>query len=124
MSKFTKSERLNNKKNIDDLFSSGKVVNSKSLKIIWKSSIIIEESNLQVMISVPKKNIKLAVNRNLIKRRIKEAFRINKKTLYSSLESRNKTLILAIIYQKKEIDSYISIEQKINLLLARLLKQL
>ena len=124
MSKFTKSERLNNKSTIDDLFSSGKVVASKSLKIIWKSSIVIEEPNLQVMISVPKKNIKLAVNRNLIKRRIKEAFRVNKKTLYSSLEAINKTLILAIIYQKKEIDSYVSIEQKINLLLARLLKQL
>lgn len=124
MSKFTKSERLNNKSTIDDLFSSGKVVTSKSLKIIWKSSIVIEEPNLQVMISVPKKNIKLAVNRNLIKRRIKEAFRVNKKTLYSNLEAINKTLILAIIYQKKEIDSYVSIEQKINLLLARLLKQL
>ena len=124
METFNKSERLNNKNSINDLFKSGRGITVSPLRIIWVCSNKSDDLTSQVMISVPKKNIKSAVKRNLIRRRINESFRLAKEGLYTNLELTNKKLKFAIIYQKKEIDSYNSIEQKINLLLDRLLKEL
>ena len=124
METFKKSERLNNKSSITDLFKSGRGITLSSLSLIWVSSNKSDGLKLQVMISVPKKNIKSAVKRNLIRRRINEAFRLHKANLYTNLELMNKKLKFAIIYQRKEIDSYNSIEKKINLLLDRLLKEI
>lgn len=124
METFKKSERLNNKNWINELFKSGRGITISPLRIIWVCSNKTDDLISQVMISVPKKNVKLASKRNLIKRRINESFRLSKEGLYNNLELINKKLKIAIIYQKKEIDSYNSIEQKINLLLDRLLKTL
>ena len=124
METFRKSERLNNKNSITDLFKSGRGITLSPLSLIWISSNKSDGLTLQVMISVPKKNIKSAVKRNLIRRRINEAFRLHKASLYTNLELMNKKLKFAIIYQRKEIDSYNSIKQKINLLLDRLLKEI
>ena len=124
MSKFKKSERLNNKKIIENLFVSGEKRSSYPLKIIWKSTDIEGPFSLKVMISVPKRNIKLAVKRNLVKRRINEAFRLNKFLLYNNLIKKNNCILLAIIYDSKEIYTYTTVEQKINLLLNRLIKNL
>ena len=78
----------------------------------------------QTLISVPKRNISLATKRNVLKRRINEAFRLNKEKLYTKLNERNKQINIAIIYQKQEIQTYKIIEQKINLLLSRLIEEL
>ena len=53
-----------------------------------------------------------------------EAFRLNKEKLYAELNERNKQINIAIIYQKQEIQTYKIIEQKINLLLSRLIEEL
>jgi ribonuclease P protein component len=79
---------------------------------------------VQSLIVVPKKKIKLAADRNLIRRRIKEAYRLQKKQLEVFLESNHQQLNLAIIYQEEEILNYKSLEQKINLFLSRLIDKL
>ena len=53
-----------------------------------------------------------------------EAFRLNKEKLYAKLNEKNKQINIAIIYQKQEIQAYKIIEQKINLLLSRLIEEL
>ena len=78
----------------------------------------------QTLISVPKRNISLATKRNVLKRRMNEAFRLNKEKLYTKLNWSNKQINIAIIYQKQEIQTYKIIEQKINLLLSRLIEEL
>jgi ribonuclease P protein component len=76
------------------------------------------------LIVVSKKRLKLAVDRNIIKRRIKEAYRLQKKQLEFFLERNNRQLNLAIIYQQEEILDYKVLEEKIDLLLSRLIKEL
>ena len=123
MQTFNKTERLNNKVAINNLFEKGQSVVLSPFRLLWIENNS-KYSIAQTLISVPKQNISLATKRNGIKRRMNEAFRLNKEKLYTKLNERNKQINIAIIYQKQEIQTYKIIEQKINLLLSRLIKEL
>ena len=123
MQSFNKSERLSRKAAINKLFEQGESIVVSSFLLLWKENTD-KHSATKTLISVPKRNISLATKRNLIKRRINEAFRLNKEKLYAKLGERNKQINIAILYQKKEIQTYKIIEQKINLLLSRLIDDL
>ena len=124
MFQFPKKQKLCGEKVIERLFANGKSISEKQFRAIWN----FEKNNDQVcvksLIVVSKKRLKLAVERNVVKRRIKEAYRLQKKQLEYFLESTNQQLNLAIIYQQEEILDYKTLEEKINLLLSRLIKEL
>ena len=124
MFKFPKKQKLCGEKVIERLFANGKSISEKPFRAIWN----FEKNNDQVfvksLIVVSKKRLKLAVERNVVKRRIKEAYRLQKKKLECFLESTSQQLNLAIIYQEEEILDYKTLEEKINLLLSRLIKEL
>ena len=80
MQTFSKSERLCSKIAIEKLVEEGKSFHLSPFKISWLSNT--EESvPVQILISVPKRTFKRAVYRNLLKRRIREAYRKNKQSL-------------------------------------------
>ena len=112
-----KSERLSSKNLIDQLFQEGKslFVYPYSIKYLE----IPELTNNQFLVSVSKKKFKRAVDRNLIKRRIKEAYRLNKS---ESLENRQDEcyMLIGYIYTAKEIHNYNFIESKLIESLKRL----
>ena len=127
METFTSKERFNNKKEIEKLFSQGKNIVQSPFYLLWQASPLKKNQNeleLQILITVPKKNIKLASKRNIVKRRIKESFRKNKKKLYSILAMKSVKINIVLIYQKKEIDTYLAIDKKIKLILNRLIEKL
>jgi ribonuclease P protein component len=74
----------------------------------------------QVLISVPKQNLRKAISRNRIKRRIREAYRMNKGILYEALTERQQQMAFCITYTEKEILPSTLIREKIKLLLQRL----
>jgi len=80
-------------------------------------------SSAQVLISVPKKNFKRAVDRNKIKRLIRESYRVNKFLLYSSLERNNKQLAIGILYTSKIMEPFSLIQEKIIAVLTKLAQQ-
>ena len=113
MNTFKKEERLCSEKAIGKIFKSGNVINKYPYKAIWIYSEDELEFPIQVAISVPKRNFKKAVDRNLIKRRIREAYRTNKASVYSTLSASKKNIQVVIIYISKEILPFTNIEKKL-----------
>ena len=121
--KFSKHEKLKNKKAIDLLFSQGISIHNSPIKIVYIQKKEPSKTLINIGVSVPKKNIKLAVKRNLLKRRIREAYRLNNNELKTFLKNTGMEINLMFIYTSKQISSYKEIEDKIKVILTRLIKQ-
>ena len=105
---FQKTERLNKEKNIQELFKKGSSFYSYPFKILILPNPDQKHPHHQVLISVSVRNFKRAVDRNLIKRRIREAYRLNKGA-YTSTQK----LMIAYIYTAKEILTFHEIQEKL-----------
>jgi len=120
MQTFKKEERLSGKKKIEVLFSSGKSFYIKPFKVVWLFKNEPHKYPARLLITVPKRHFKKAVERNLIKRRIREAYRKNKELIYSFMDNENVHLNMALVYAHSDLLSYQEIEKKIILVLQRL----
>lgn len=120
MYKISKSERLSSKASIEKLFSESNSFKTSFFRVLWNEHNKIEKGGCRVLFIVSKRNIRLATQRNYIRRRIKEAYRINKFGLNYKLKEKNKLIDIAIIYNHKESMSFNLINEKIKLILNRL----
>lgn len=123
MQTFRKEERLSEKKIIKELFDKGLSFYISPFKIIWLNSAIEGAYPAKIMISVPSRNFRSAVDRNKIKRISREAYRKNKQILYESIKDPSKKMAFIIIYTGKYIMRYNDVEAKIILILQRLVKE-
>ncbi len=113
---FTKEERLSSKKGIQELFKNGFSFYLYPFKVITLP--IAEAKQHQVLFSVPKRIFKRAVDRNLLKRRMREAYRLHKHLL----KTEPQVLSIAYIYTSKEIMDYTSIVNPLKQSLIRITK--
>ena len=117
---FPKRERLCSQKIIKELFAKGSSVYLYPFRILYIPASTADVSPLpQVLFTVPKRAFKKAVDRNRIRRRIREAYRQHKASLLAQSEKKNPTF-LAFIYIAKEEISFDIIEKKLILALKRL----
>ena len=117
-----KDERIKGKQRASTVFSKGKTL--KAYPILVKALIeSTEEANrsspLMVGFSVPKRNFKKAVDRNRIKRQLKEAYRLNCLKLKEKCGQHDVQLALFFIYTGKEKVPYQQLEGKIKVLLEK-----
>lgn len=125
MNSFKKEERLCSIKLIEKLYHGGSSFLVYPFRILWIPTDMNSSFPVQVLISVPKKKFKKAVDRNLLKRRIREIYRLNKSiSLYPFLNERSQKILLGINYIGNEIADYSQLEKKFLNAIERLKKQI
>lgn len=117
---FKKAERLKSKIVIESLFKQGSSLTSFPVKLIWMFVDTNALGIVQAAFVAPKKGFPRAVDRNRVKRLIREAYRLQKQQVYETLQQENKKIALMLIYVGKEIEPYKTLSPKINQLLIRL----
>jgi ribonuclease P protein component len=120
---FRKEERLCSQSVIDEIFSKGK----EQRKFPFIAKYIFQrdaaEPGVKIVISVPKKKAKHAVDRNRLRRQIKEAYRLNKSEFLDPVIKNKISLRLFIIYTGKEKENYAFLQDKLKLILNSLLNE-
>jgi ribonuclease P protein component len=106
--KFRKEERLHQEKAIKELFDRGSSFYLSPFKVFHIKNSNSETAFHQVLFTVPKRNFKRAVDRNLLKRRMREAYRLNKSLLPASPK-----LFIAYIYNANEILTFAQIQKRL-----------
>ena len=121
MQTFGKQEHLCSFTEIRKLFNEGHTFFRHPIKVYWLPGDWTGSPVIRVMVSVSKRNFKKSVDRNRIKRLLRECFRRNK---HIAIEGLNRqTCMLAFVYSGKEIPEFISLEPIIIKLLQRLIKE-
>lgn len=113
-----KKERLHHKKIFEKIFREGKTAAVFPLRAIWTDTSGYDQKVPVIFgCSIPKKKIPGAVKRNKLKRRIKEAYRLNKKDIIQYLLKKNVQIAIVFIYLDKKEADYQTIETKLTHLL-------
>ena len=107
---FPKSERLSSKKIIDDLFTQGVTIKHYPFVIKYLPLQEPQNKDIQVLFSVSNRNFKRAVDRNKIKRLMRESYRLNK----TPITTLSKKYALAYVYTARKILPFSEIFTKLN----------
>ncbi|WP_457615925.1 ribonuclease P protein component [Lutibacter sp.] len=116
-----KNEKLKSKKQIELLFEEGNRIKKFPLQLIYLQKDLQSDFPIKVGFSVPKRQIKLAVHRNRIKRLMREVYRKNK-YLYS--ENLNNTYVFMFIYMANSELDYKTIEEALKKISSKFLNKI
>ncbi|MFO7369937.1 MAG: ribonuclease P protein component [Bacteroidales bacterium] len=109
---FGKNERLSGRNSVERLFGSGKSFNLNPFKIFYT----VEETGMppevRILVAVSKKKFRHAVNRNRLKRIIREAYRLNKSHVLNNLDTHTSSLNIGFVYVDSEKDPSFALIQK------------
>lgn len=116
-----RSSMLKHKTDIENLFRKGKKANTEYIRHTYrKISATSSKDGVRVFVSAPKKYLHHAVDRNLIKRRMREAIRKNLSELRKACAENNICIDIAFVYQTNIINDYSDIERIIVLSLRKI----
>ncbi len=118
---FSKHEKLKSRKAIEALFGDGKYLKAFPIRLVYLHQKTFEKETFQVGFSVSKRNFKRAVDRNRIKRLMREAYRLNKNLLTSEVKKQH---IAMFIYSGKTLPTFIEVQDKTRHLLKAFNKKL
>ncbi len=122
----THHERLRSRGSIRRLFEAGKSGFVYPLRYMWIADEVTAESestSAEVLFTVPKRFHKRANKRNLLRRRVKEAYRLNKEIILSSGD-KIYSIDLAVVYSTKEVQTYKTINNAVRKILNSIAQEL
>ncbi len=121
---FKRAERLKSRTVIEQLFKHGQSFAQYPLRLVWT----VQEARqsafpVQFALAVPKKKLKKAVQRNRIRRLVREAYRLNKHRLYEAMKEAPHQLAFLVIYTGQEELPFKDIEAAMQQMLRRFIKK-
>lgn len=122
---FQRAERLKSRKTIGKLFKEGHSIISYPVRFVWiKVETPLGEFPVQMALSVPKRSFPKAVDRNRLRRKIREAYRLHKHSLYQELDSQEQQFALMVIYVAKETLTFQEIEKGVKKGFGKMMRKL
>jgi ribonuclease P protein component len=121
---YGKEEKLKRQKLLEEIFSKGKTFTIYPVKIFYLQPSTPLDFPVKAGVGTSGKHFKKAVERNRIKRLLREAYRTEKVPLYEFLNATNKQVILFLLYVDKTLPVYVTLKTKMNLVISKLIKQL
>ena len=121
---YNKFEKLKSRKQIELLFAKGKSISSFPVKVFY---LPVDNSPLhpvQVGVGVSARNFKKAVDRNTIKRRLREAYRLHKLPLHEHLMAQQKSVAVFILWIDKQMPTTAALQDLMPTVIEKLIKQL
>jgi len=116
---FNKKEKLKSKKIIDQLFSKGQSVSVFPLRLVYMPTPFNDGALTKIGVSVSKRVFKTAVDRNRIKRLMRESYRLNKALYFNNMTT---SYAFMILYIGKEKSSLTEMEARMKLLFEKFSK--
>ncbi len=114
-----KYEKLCSRTAINNIFQSGKSVICYPLRAVFTLSEA-TETPAKFLITIPKKKIRKAVNRVLLRRKVRETYRLNRHLLIPKLQKYGISINVAFVYLSDEISDYIHINEKMQAMLEKI----
>jgi ribonuclease P protein component len=116
---YSKSDKLKSQKIIEQLFENGQYISAFPLRLIYLETNLEGSKKLKTAVSVSKRNFKNAVDRNRIKRLLREAYRLQKSAYFNNITTQYAFMIL---YIGKEMPSYADVEKNMRALFEKFSK--
>lgn len=118
----SKEERICSKKLINELFTgNGRSMTAFPLRVVFmKRTIIDDQPRAAMLVSVPKRYFKHAVDRNRVKRQVREAFRRNKSIIIQNLTDDHEAVAMAFVWLTDEKYPSSEVENRMVRLLTRI----
>lgn len=120
---FPKSQRLKSQKKLQQVFAEGKSVRAKDLRLVYLEEKK-EATDIKCGVGLTTRNFKHAVDRNRIKRLLREAYRLQQHDFKSYAEAHSVNLSLFLLYTGREMPRYQDIYENVGVVLQKLLKAL
>lgn len=122
----SKEERICSKKLINELFTgNGRSMTAFPLRVVFmKRTIVDDQPRAAMLVSVPKRHFKHAVDRNRVKRQVREAFRRNKSIITQNLTDDHEAVAMAFVWLTDEKFPSSEVENRMVRLLTRISESL
>lgn len=121
---YAKAEKLKSRKALNALFTAGKSFAVFPVKVFWMPAEHNTGQPIQAGVGVSARHFKKAVDRNRIKRLLRECYRLNKHSLLATLEAKEKKVVVFFLYVGKELPDYTLLNEKMQQALTKFEEQL
>lgn len=116
---FSREERLSSRKLLEKIIAEGTSVHTPPFRLSWIAAELKSKFPAQIAIAVPKRFFKRAVDRNRIKRLVREVYRKNKSGIYALLQSKQLQCAMLVVFSGRKVPEYAEVEKKFLLTLQR-----